>query len=460
LTSVFAKTWWGLFSLLCFLLMGVGILLHFDPIFNPQNDLLLLLLPLAWGSVSGIVKSFRADLTVITPRNLMLFVWFNKLVIIPLEIILLGNMIPVERHPNQDISSEICVTLVSFGAFVVGWSCFQQKQMLRPVIAFSSLTIWTIVYFLVALISLSLLYGSLENYLSGAIFTYVTREIVEQNASFLGFLANIGQRFWAFGVLLMWYKWKTKKCKIHWSRQVPWLLLCLAGTLSSNRSNMAYPLLALMSAMYAGWKTRHSFWLVMLLLGLIVLSLFFGYVRVQSSLDTEGIALLFDNYLEHDEYITYAHQLYFGSPYQITPLLSIEKPSSTLLASLLDPVPIIGKAFREQSGPYVYNLAYHQSLISQDKVIPVAGELYYNGGYFLVTSGYAAIGVVYRWLDRTFKDNALINPTLAAAFFYLTVLFNATLLLSLSVLMQFLVYNAAPALLIIAANWSQIRKAS
>ncbi|RDB07138.1 oligosaccharide repeat unit polymerase [Runella aurantiaca] len=419
-----------------------------------------MLLPLVWGSVSGTIKSLRPDLTVITPKNLMLFVWFNKLVIIPLEIIWIGNRIPVEHHLNQDISTEICITLVSFGTFVVGWTCFSKKKIHRLMIPLPFLNTWASVYFLVALISLSLLYGSFENYISGAIFTYVTREIVEQNATLLGLLANIGQRFWAFGVLLAWYKWRRKKGKLHGLRHILWLILCLAGILSSNRSNMVYPLLTLMSVMYGGWKTRHPFWLVLLLLILIALSLFFGYVRVQSSLDTEGITLLFHNYLEHDEYITYAHQLYFGSPYQITPLLSIENPSSTLLASILDPIPVIGKAVREQSGPYIYNLAYHQSLVSQDKVIPVAGELYYNGGYFLVALGYTAIGVVYRWLDYTFKHNVLINPPLAAAFFYLTMLFNATLLLSLSVLMQFLVYNAAPALLIIAANWSRIRKAS
>ena len=460
MASVFGKTWWGPFSLLCFLLAGVGILLRFDPIFRPQNELLLLLLPLAWGSVSGTIKCFRPDLTVITPKNFMLFVWFNKLVVIPLEILVVGNMIPVEYHLNQDISTEICITLVSFGAFVVGWSCFSQKQILRPVIVFSFLTTWASIYFLVALISLSLFYGSLENYLSGAIFTYITREIVEQNATSMGFLANIGQRFWAFGVLLMWYKWKTKKGKVHWLRQLPWLLLCLAGTLSSNRSNILYPLLTLMSVIYAGWKTRHPFWWALLFSALLLLLLFFGYVRVQPSLDFEVLKILFDEYLNRWEYIVQAHQLYVGSPYQITPLLSIQPSSFTLIASLLEPIPIVGKAFREQSGPYIYNLAYFQSLVSQDKVIPVVGELYYNGGYLLVGLGSAVIAVVYKWLDAAFKRNVPVNPPLAAAFFYVMLLFSATLLLSLSVLMQFLVYNAAPALLVIAANWSRIRKAS
>ena len=78
----------------------------------------------------------------------------------------------------------------------------------------------------------------------------------------------------------------------------------------------------------------------------------------------------------------------------------------------------------------------------------------------MLTAGYFFFGVVYRWLDTTFKYYVATNPPLAASFFYLALLFNATLLLSLSVLVQFAVYNAAPALLIIAINWWQMRKAS
>lgn len=442
------------------MVIAIKIFLHFDPIFTPQNDLLLLLLPMAWGSIAGTIPSFRPDSAVITPKNFMLFIWLNKLIIIPLEILWAGNMLPVETFENQDISTEIIITLVSFGAFAVGWNFFPQKKRIRIGAYVAALKKWAGVYLTIALISIVSLYGSLSSYFTGALFTYVTQEIVAQNGTFLGFSANIGQRFWAFGVLLAWYKWTIKKGKTHWLRQFAWLLLCLAGTLSSNRSNMAYPLLMLISVIYAGWKTRYPFWWAMLFSTLIVFSFFFGYVRVQPSLDAEMLGILFEDYLEHMEYILRAHQLYIGSPYQITPLLSIQPPSFTLIASLLEPIPILGKALREQSGPYIYNLAYFQSLVSQDKVIPVAGELYHNGGYLLVGFGYAIFGVVYRWLDAAFKSTVPVNPPLAAAFFYIMLLFSSTLLLSVTVLMQFMVYNAAPALLIIAANWSRIRKAS
>jgi hypothetical protein len=443
-----------------FCITAFTLVLQFDPIFNPQNDFLLLLLPLAWGSITGTILSFKPDRSVFTPKNIMLFVWLNKLVIIPLVILAMDNMIPVESYPHQEISTEIITSIVSFVAFALGWGLSPKTQVIRAVPTLTSLKKWTGIYFTIALFSLFWLYGSLNNYFSGAIFTYITLEIAEKNGTFWGFLANVGQRFWPFGVLLAWYKWKKNRGKIRWWKHVLWLLLGMVGTLSSNRSNMAYPLLMFLSVMCVHWRTRFAFLPASGALVLILLSFFFGYVRVQPSLDAEQTEILFSNYLEHDEYISYAYQIYFGSPYQITPLLYIHPPSFTLIASFLEPIPVIGKAFREQSGPSVYNLAYHNSFVSQDKVIPVAGELFYNGGYLLVTAGYAAFGIVYRWLDTAFKNCVVTNLPLAACFFYLALLFNATLLLSLSVLVQYALYNAAPALLLIAINCQQMRKAS
>jgi hypothetical protein len=71
-----------------------------------------------------------------------------------------------------------------------------------------------------------------------------------------------------------------------------------------------------------------------------------------------------------------------------------------------------------------------------------------------------AFGIVYRWLDTAFKNCVVTNLPLAACFFYISLLFNATLILSLSVLVQFALYNAAPALLFIVINWWQMREAS
>ena len=187
----------------------------------------------------------------------------------------------------------------------------------------------------------------------------------------------------------------------------------------------------------------------MILLILLFLIFFYGSVRSQSELDTQRVNSLFETYIDDMDYIWYAHQIYFGSPYQITPLLNSDMQHHfTLLASVLDPIPILGKAFREQSGPFLYNLIIYDSPDVQDKVIPVAGELFFNGGYAFVFMAHLLIGRAYSKLDFMFKQNIAVNLPLALTVFYFTLLSNAFLMLSITVFIQFMVFNAAPILCI------------
>jgi hypothetical protein len=451
---------WKQLPLVCFISLIVWIALRFDAVFEHTTNALLLLLPLAWISLNRHFSVFQSDHRVFTPKNIMLFIWFNKLVFIPLELIFSGNKLSSFDPKNQSIVTEIIIVLLSCASFGIGWNIHFLKSSKKEFPPFRAVKQWAIVYFVIALFSLTLLYGSLSAYLAGAIFTYVTRDTLEQaGGSFAGFFANVGQRFWAFGLILAWYIWNRKYKPIsqrYW--QFPWLLLCIIGTLSSNRTNMIFPLLTFLSVIWAEWQVRSKWGLITLAFSGLFLILFFGHVRVQPFLNGEIIQELFRIYIDDKNYIWSAHQLYFGTPYQITPLLNDPNSSFTLWASVLDPIPILGKAFREQSGPYIYNSAINNP--SQDQVIPMAGELYYNGGFLLVIAGHAAVGVVYRRLDNAFKKYVITNPPLAAAFFYLALLFNATLLLSLSVLVQFALYSAAPALLLIGINCRQMRKAS
>jgi hypothetical protein len=412
-----------------------------------------LVLPLCFLAVVALLLPFKPDDTVFTPRNLMLFVWLNKLVIIPIEIAIVGNKAPFFNPANRPLFTEIIITLVAFGGFVLGWWCCR-APVSKPFLTTNHwLKKWTGVYVAVGVVSVLWLYGSLLNYAAGSLFTYINREIIEQaGGALLGYLANVGQRFLPFGVMLGWCLWQQNK-QPKWWQNLLWLLLCLASTLSSNRANMLYPPLALCSIMFAQWQPKRK-WLLGVggVVGIFLL-FFFGYVRVQPALDTQQVSDLFKNYLLETDYVLLAHQVYFGTPYQITPLLYLETPpQATWWASLLDPVPILGKEFRAQSGGTVYNLAIYASDVSQDKVIPVAGELFYNGGYGVVFVCHWAFGWVYAKLDFWFKHYVAVLPALAMSIFYLTLLFNATLLLSLSVLVQFLIYNAAPALLLVVLH--------
>ncbi|MCU0341514.1 MAG: hypothetical protein MUE30_16675, partial [Spirosomaceae bacterium] len=424
-------------SVVIWLLCFVWTLTGQFPSFVERDSLTLLLMPLLWVIAYQWIVAFRPDKEVFTPKNVLLFIWLNKLVIVPFELLIWGNQTPQLDTHHQPILREVSVILLSFGAFWAGWRQYD-RQIPIPSNPVQRLVAWAGTYLGVGLGSLVLLYGSLSAYWNGAIFTYITRATLDSvGGTVWGLLANIGQRFWAFGVMLAWIRWHQKYPPRHWTWHVPWGLLCAVGVLSSNRANMVYPMLTFGAIVCARWQFRHKWGLAVGLVGIVLLSFFFGYLRTQPALDTQHVAALFDDYWNSpNHYILYAHQLYFGSPYQITPLLHIPLPSFTLGASVLDPIPLIGKAFREHSGPFVYNMAIQSGYVAQDKVIPVAGELYFNGGWVLVVLGHWAFGWAYRFLDDAFKTFITTDLVLAMAFFYVALLFNATLLLSLTVLVQ------------------------
>ncbi len=412
---------------------------------------LLALLPISFLLAYRYLPKFRSDACVFTPKNIMLFVWFNKLVIIPIELFLIGNKVLLFNIQNHDLHTEIYILLASFTAFCIGFYTYDPSKYKAQKSKDSSkiFAITTTVFAVIGLCSIVIFHGSLNNYLTDSWLTpHVRQNLDRLGGTVIGYLSNIGQRFLPFAVILSWI-WFTKYFTKNLIINTLFLLLCFFCTLSSNRSNTFYPLLTLLSIMAVSFKLKNKIGILALVFVLIMLSFFFGFVRSYEQIDWQHIGHLFMAYLSDNEYVWYAHQIYFGTPHQITPLLHSDIPFQfTLLPSLLDPVPVIGKAFREQSGPFLYNLLIYNSTDVQDKIIPVAGELFYNGGYGLVVVAHLLIGRVYAWLDVVFKQNSALNPAIAMSIFYISLLFNATLLLSISVLVQYLVFNAAPVVLI------------
>ncbi len=437
-----------------FLFLGLSTLVAFrlSNHFTQTNSTILSLLPLGFVAFYYFFDSIKTDRQVITPKNMMLFIWLNKLVIIPVELMTVDNKVAIFDIKNQVPITETIITICAFMAFVLGWAWHRSVSKFEiKTSRIKNLTIYiSIIYILIGLISVITIYGSIRQYFTGAWLTYITKQAIEKaTGNTIGYLANVGQRFLPFGIMLAWIWWQ-QRFKKSWVVNLVFLLICFSSTLSSNRSNMIYPILTFASVLLMNWQTTNKIWLLMGIFGLLFLTFFFGFVRVQPQISSEQVSLLFDSYMSDNDYVWYAHQIYFGTPYQITPLLHTPPSNhSILLASILDPVPVVGKYFREQSGSFLYNLTIYDSTISQDKTIPVAGELFFEGGYGLVGIVHLLIGWTYARLDWIFKQNLSQNLAVALSIFYLALLFNATLLLSVSVLVQFLIYNAAPALFIL-----------
>jgi len=80
----------------------------------------------------------------------------------------------------------------------------------------------------------------------------------------------------------------------------------------------------------------------------------------------------------------------------------------TLLPSLVYPVPVLGKPFREISGPVIFNDLIYGDTNSLDQIIPLDGELFINFHLAGVVVGYVLLGCFLAWLQGKFL--AAPNP--------------------------------------------------
>lgn len=411
---------------------------------------MILLLPLTFFTVYRFYPKLGSDDQVFTPKNLMLFIWLNKMVLIPLELLIVGNKVDFFKPSSDVLDTEIYILIVAFLGFVIGWNLKVSELEEAPVLSHKAFKALLFSYLIVGILSIVIFYGSLNSYFAESWLTPATHKNLERLAgTAIGYLSNVGQRFLPFGIILAWIYWR-KYFKTNIIINFLWLVLCFFSTLSSNRSNTLFPLLAFLSIMYSFWKPRSKLLVLLYLFCLMLFFFFYGFVRGYSEVDTQQVQHLFENYINEIDHFWFYHQIYFGTPYQISPLLEPHSIQySTLLPSILDPIPILGKSFREHSGPYIYNSLIQTFSEVQDKVIPVAGELHYNGGILLVSGGHFVIGWAYSRLDFLFKQNVVNNSLFSLCIFYTALLFSALLSLSISVFVQFMIFNAAPVLIIL-----------
>jgi hypothetical protein len=112
----------------------------------------------------------------------------------------------------------------------------------------------------------------------------------------------------------------------------------------------------------------------------------------------------------------------------------------TLLPSLIYPVPVLGKPFREASGPVLFNKLIYGETDSLDQIIPMDGELYINFHFPGVLLGGALLGLYFAWLQGKFVS----APNPAESYAWLMIALWTIFPGSLSVASQIYVYSFWP----------------
>lgn len=222
------------------------------------------------------------------------------------------------------------------------------------------------------------------------------------------------KHFLGFAVVLAWSWWLGRAPR----RRGP-IVAVTAGVVIAllivnfnyNRGTMLGPLVGLAAAfsMHA-WRVPFK---GVVLAGGLALSLAFAFGSYRASeldiheLSVSALAETWDS-----EGVVDFVQMYALAPqmsaYLIESLEGTFYYGKTLLPSLVYPVPVLGKPYREVSGPVIFNELIYGETDTLDQIIPLAGELYVNLHLLGVVLGYGLLGVLLAWLQGKFM--AAPNP--------------------------------------------------
>jgi hypothetical protein len=181
------------------------------------------------------------------------------------------------------------------------------------------------------------------------------------------------------------------------------VLLLLFANFSYNRGSMLAPILAVAAA-YSVHVRRLSFPLLALIaIPLLFVTLTFGWYR-STQLDISELVAA-DAGVTSGEKVVDFLQNYPPGP-QFSAFL-IEQTGSlywgqTLVSSLMYPVPVLGKPFRDTSGVYIYNQLIYGDPDVRDQIIPYEAELYINFHVPGVVLGFALLGWLVHWFQGRF----------------------------------------------------------
>lgn len=263
----------------------------------------------------------------------------------------------------------------------------------------------------VGILGLMLAYQGPQGYLAYLTDPAEHKEREETPATTTSAIGTLQRPFLGFGLVLLWSWWLGQRGRrdIVVSGLVTLGLfgLLLLANFSYNRGSMLAPLVGVAAAF-----SRHVRRLPVVLLAVgggltIAAALAFGWYR-STDMQLGDLATVNVGDFWADAHLTEFAQIYGSGP-QMTAFLIEERGDdaplylgSTLVCSILYPVPALGKAFREGSGVSILNMLIYQDPENVDQIIAYDAELFINLHLPGVVLGYALLGGLLRRVQSYF----------------------------------------------------------
>jgi len=363
--------------------------------------------------------------TIICPLNWALLIFFLQLIVLPLMITFLGQSAGTLPFLPSIFATNISLLLIALGyvSFCVAYQLFAADPASTPSKESIVASRWTppigviLLYIALGLVGLILNFRSISNILHYFAPSNESIDVIS-STTLQSAAPNFLKPFIGFAFIVIWCKWidrygptSTRMSRLVITGGLGLLALVVYATFNFNRGNFAVPLVA-MAAVY--WsRLRRIPIKVIVGLGLVALILlvlsgvFSGKTSVASSATNNQTVSRF----VHAPQFSFSDQVqvYGQAPQFVGYLLEqtdyARKPywGSTLISSLLFPLPILGKPFRSGSGVVIYNDLIYGPVGVFDQNLPIQGELFINFHIIGVILGFFLLGYVTSRLQRAFS---------------------------------------------------------
>jgi hypothetical protein len=361
------------------------------------------------------LKTFRFNNTNwLSVKNCALYFFYIHQVIVPITVSLFGQKAIVISTLYNASAEALAVTiyrnLLGMCVFAITLSLYEyyQREMVTHVDLGKRVPLlFGLGMLIFGLITVTIQFGSPSGMIEFYLDPANERDFMPESAP-VWVVMNLFRGFAATGLIIVWCAMLDSR---NYRRLACWCtpLVALAVLLlnfQANRASMAFPLLG-MGAVFSqrAWRIPALaviFALVMLFPVMLFLASFRGskFLLTEALQDT-GIRRV----VIEDLAVVPNLQTYFQAPQGET--LLVEQVTerlwgTSLVSSIMAPVPLLGKSFRNYSGTEIYNRAIYGDLPANDQVIPYTGEWYINFGMLGVVVGYMLLALLVSYFDKQF----------------------------------------------------------
>lgn len=415
--------------------------------------------------------SFKRPLT---PANLAQSFFALQLLVIPFLLLVYGiELGPLPTLPsNLAINLGLIITICSYLVFAGSYKYFGDKkpqdyreELLDVWYPTKHMAFLALAYLALGFLGFFLFAGSFGQYikyLSSPSYRFYIEELVSGKLS--GALSTFLRPFLGFSIVLVWSLWIdkhrfTKNTLVISVATILCIILLITVNLGFyyNRGAIVGPILAVGAAYHL--RIRRIPLAILGSLGglLFLILLIFAPYRQTDLVITDLAKREQLKTLLNSSDTVREIQLYGGAPQFVGYLVEESgwglQPywGKTLFASLLYPIPVLGKQFRERSGVILYNTYIYNDPRATDQVVPFSGELFINFHIIGLIIGFGLVGLLVANLQRVFNKS---RNTFEAYCTFLVAIWVAFLVPgSIAVTSQIFVFAFWPIYVYVALCW-------